>query len=230
MKTANYLNEYLLQCETKQSDFLVNIKGRMEDLEIVDVIGVTEEKGRVYVGLEVEYDEYCYLVSISFMDVWEFVYKDEMIEIQDKLQSLVSSQLKSDLGIKGNMLEDVQFWLKENDENGTIDHKEILNELMYNGVENMAPSHLIYNDDIQAYYEEHKDQINNIIEYEVGYTIDDAIDDIQAFETVTNNIGGIDSELSFEDSYELENSELRFFVWLAFEIVAYDYLKSLEDK
>lgn len=230
MKTANYLNEYLLQCETKQSDFLVNIKGRMEDLEIVDVIGVTEEKGRIYVGLEVEYDEHCYLVSISFMDVWEFVYKDEMIEIQDKLQSLVSDQLKSDLGIKGNMLEDVQFWLKENDENGTIDHKEILNELMYNGVENMAPSHLIYNDDIQAYYKEHKDQINNIIEYEVGYTIDDAIDDIQAFETVINNIGGIDSELSFEDSHELENSELRFFVWLAFEIVAYDYLKSLEDK
>ena len=91
----NYINEYLLNCETKQQDMLVNVKGQMEDVEIIDVIGVTEEKGRIFVGLEVEYDEYCYLISVNFMNVWEHVYKDEMIEIQDVLTNLISEQLST---------------------------------------------------------------------------------------------------------------------------------------
>ena len=63
----NYVNEYLLNCETNQQDMLVNVRGQMEDVEIVDVIGVTEEKGCMYIGLEVEYNEYCYLINISFI-------------------------------------------------------------------------------------------------------------------------------------------------------------------
>ena len=163
MQTIEYVNEYLLQCETKQSDFLVNIKGKIEDLEIVDVIGVTEEKGRIYVGLEVEYDEYCYLVSISFMDVWEFVYKDEMIEIQDVISRLISEQLKTDLGLKNNILDDVKQWLKESA--GPGDRKEnILNDVVTYGVENVAPNHLIYNCDIMSFYNEHYLEIDEILE------------------------------------------------------------------
>ena len=95
----NYVNEYLLNCETNQQDMLVNVRGQMEDIEIIDVIGLVEEKGRIYVGLEVEYDEYCYLVNVNFMNVWDFVYKDEMIEIQDTIIRLISEQLKIDLNI-----------------------------------------------------------------------------------------------------------------------------------
>lgn len=227
--TIDYVNEYLLNCETNQDDMLINVRGQMEDVEIVDVIGVTEEKGRIYIGLEVEYNEYCYLVNVNFMNVWDFVYKDEMIEIQDILSNLISEQLKTDLGLKNNVLDDVKHWIKENTEQ--YDNKEnLLLEIVNYGVENVAPNHLIYNDDIQLYYKDHREEINNIIEQETGYNIDDAIEDINAFETVINNIGGIDSELEFEDSHELENSELCWFVWLAFEHVAYEYLTYLESK
>ena len=227
--TINYIKQHLLDCETGIDDIFVNVRGFNENIEVVDVIGVTEEKGRVYIGLEVEYNEYCYLVSVNFMNVWDFVYKDEMIEIQDVLSNLISEQLKTDLGLKDNILDDVKHWIKENMEQ--YDNKEdLLNEIVIYGVENVAPNHLIYHDDIQQYYKEHKEEINNIIEEITGYSIDDAIEDIEAFETVMGNIGGIDRKLKFEDSQELENSELCWFVWFAFEHVAYEYLETLESK
>ena len=227
--TLNYLNQHLLDCETGIDDIFVNVRGFNENIEVVDVIGVTEEKGRVFVGLEVEYDEYCYLISVNFMNVWDFVYKDEMIEIQDVLSNLISEQLKTDLGLKDNILDDVKQWLKDNMEQYD-NKKDLLDEIVTYGVENVAPNHLIYNDDIQLYYKDHREEINNIVEEETGYSIDDAIEDFEAFEIVINNVGGLDSELSFEDSHELENSELCWFVWLAFERVAYEYLEYLESK
>ena len=227
--TLNYVNEYLLNCETNQQDMLVNVKGEMEVIDVVDVIGITEEKGRIFVGLEVEYNEYCYLINVNFINAWEHVYKDEMIEIQDVLSNLISEQLKTDIGLKDNILDDVKQWLKDNMEQ--YDTKEdLLREIVTYGVENVAPGHLIYNDDIQLYYKEHKEEINNIIEEITGYNIDDAIEDIDAFEVVINSVGSLDSELEFENSHELENSELRWFVWLAFERVAYEYLGHLESK
>ena len=159
----NYTNEYLLNCETHQDDLLVNVRGYMENIEIIDVIGLVEEKGRIYIALEVEYNEYCYLVNISFMNVWDFVYKDEMIEIQDVLSNLISEQLKTDLGLKNNILDDVKQWLKESA--GPDDTKEnILNDVVTYGVENVAPNHLIYNCDIMSFYNEHYLEIDEILE------------------------------------------------------------------
>ena len=161
--TLDYINEYLLNCETNREDMLINVKGQMENIEIIDVIGVTEENGRIYIGLEVEYNEYCYLVNVSFMNMWDFVYKDEMIEIQDVLSNLISEQLKTDLGLKDNILDDVKQWLKESA--GPDDTKEnILNDVVTYGVENVAPNHLIYNCDIMDFYDEHYTEINKILE------------------------------------------------------------------
>src|SRR5699024_9893389 len=124
---------------------------------------VIEEKGRIFVGLEVEYEDYCYLVNVNFMNVWEYVYKDEMVEIQDVLSRLISEQLKTDLGLKDNILDDVKQWLKEN--MGTDDTKEnILNDVITYGVENVAPNHLIYNWDIMDFYDEHYLEIDEILE------------------------------------------------------------------
>ena len=227
--TLNYLNQHLLDCETGMDEIFVNVRGFNDSVEVVDVIGVVEEKGRIYVGLEVEYNDYCYLINISFIDVWDFVYKDEMIEIQDVLSNLISEQLKTDLGLNDNILDDVKQWLKDNMEQ--YDNKEeLLREIVTYGVENVAPGHLIYNDDIQLYYKEHREEINNIIEEITGYNIDDAIEDEEAFDTVINNIGGLDSELEFENSHELEDSQLCWFVWLAFEHVAHEYLEHLESE
>ena len=227
--TLNYLNQHLLDCETGIDEIFVNVRGFNENIEIIDVIGVTEENGRIYIGLEVEYDEYCYLVNVSFMNMWDFVYKDEMIEIQDVLSNLISEQLKTVLGLKDNIMDDVKQWLKDNMEQYDT-QEELLYEIVNYGVENVAPNHLIYNDDIQLYYKDHREEINNIVEEETGYSIDNAIEDGEAFEIVINNVGGLDSELEFENSHELENSELCWFVWFAFEHVAYEYLEHLESK
>ena len=161
--TLNYINQHLLDCETGIDEIFVNVRGFNDSVEVVDVIGVTEEKGRVFVGLEVEYDEYCYLISVNFMNVWDFVYKDEMIEIQDVLSNLISEQLKTDLGLKDNILDDVKQWLKDNMEQ--YDNKEdLLREIVTYGVENVAPSHLIYNWDIMDFYDEHYTEIDEILE------------------------------------------------------------------
>lgn len=229
MKTVKYLNQYLTEVETGQEEIYTHIQEIGERVDVVDVIGIQEEKGRIYMALEVEYNEYCYLLHISFMDVWEHIYKDEMIEIQDVVNNLVSAQLKTNLGFQDNILDDVKQWLKDNMEQYD-NKKDLLDEIVTYGVENVAPNHLIYNEDIQLYYDEHREEINSIVEEETGYSIDDAIEDLDAFEVIINSVGGLDSELEFENSHELENSELRWFVWLAFERVAYEYLEHLESK
>ena len=161
--TLNYLNQHLLDCETGIDDIFVNVRGFNENIEVVDVIGVTEEKGRVFVGLEVKYDEYCYLINVNFMNVWDFVYKDEMIEIEDVLSNLISEQLKTDLGLKDNILDDVKQWLKDNMEQYDT-QEELLYEIVNYGVENVAPNHLTYNWDIMNFYDEHYLEIDEILE------------------------------------------------------------------
>ena len=161
--TLNYINQHLLDCETGIDDIFVNVRGFNENIEVIDIIGIIEEKGRIYIGLEVEYDKYCYLINVNFMNMWGFVYKDEMIEIQDVLSNLISEQLKTDLGLKDNILDDVKQWLKESA--GPCNTKEnILNDVVTYGVENVAPNHLIYNCDIMNFYNEHYLEIDDILE------------------------------------------------------------------
>ena len=161
--TLNYINQHLLDCETGIDDIFVNVRGFNENIEVIDIIGIIEEKGRIYIGLEVEYNEYCYLINVNFMDVWDFVYKDEMIEIQDVLSNLISEQLKTDLGLKDNILDDVKQWLKDNMEQYDT-QEELLYEIVTYGVENVAPGHLVYNWDIMDFYDEHHTEINKILE------------------------------------------------------------------
>ena len=161
--TLNYLNQHLLDCETGIDDIFVNVRGFNENIEVIDIIGIIEEKGRIYIGLEVEYDEYCYLINVNFMNMWDFVYKDEMIEIQDVLSNLISEQLKTDLGLKDNILDDVKQWLKDNMEQYDTP-EELLYEIVTYGVENVAPSHLTYNWDIMNFYDEHYLEIDEILE------------------------------------------------------------------
>ena len=161
--TLNYLNQHLLDCETGIDEIFVNVRGFNDSVEVVDVIGVIEEKGRIYVGLEVGYEDYCYLVNVSFMNMWGFVHKDEMIEIQDVLSNLISEQLKTDLGLKDNILDDVKHWVSDNMEQ--YDNKEdLLREIVTYGVENVAPGHLTYNWDIMSFYNEHYLEIDEILE------------------------------------------------------------------
>lgn len=161
--TLSYLNQHLLDCETGIDEIFVNVRGFNDSVEVVDVIGVIEEKGRIYIGLEIEYEDYCYLVNVNFMNVWEYVYKDEMVEIQDVLSRLISEQLKTDLGLRENILDDIKYWLKENMEQYNT-QEELLHEVVNYGVENVTPNHLTYDWDIMNFYDEHYLEIDEILE------------------------------------------------------------------
>ena len=161
--TLNYLNQHLLDCETGIDEIFVNVRGFNDSVEVVDVIGVIEEKGRIYVALEVGYEDYCYLVNVNFMNVWEYVYKDEMIEIQDVLSNLISEQLKTDLGIQGTILDDVKEWAEDLAEEYDNSQIGALNDLIQGGIQSGIVNHLIYNGDIMDFYDEHYTEIDEIL-------------------------------------------------------------------
>lgn len=99
ISTLNYVNEYLLDCETKQSDMMAYIDSTWEDVEVVDIIGTVEDEGRIHIGMEVVYNGYSYMEHISFMNMWDYVYKDEVIEISDMIGIKLGEQLEIDLNL-----------------------------------------------------------------------------------------------------------------------------------
>ena len=112
--------------------------------------------------------------------------------------------------------------------NWTIEHGiEDLENVVKYGCDYMG-NVFPYNDEIEEVYNKHDDEINSIIENVLGVSVWDAQNDEQAFKTIINNIGGIDSELNINESIELEQSELCHVVWFAFEIVASEILEKIE--
>ncbi|MDK1672881.1 hypothetical protein QOK74_08345 [Staphylococcus saprophyticus] len=101
--------------------------------------------------------------------------------------------------------------------NLNIDEKQA-KKIIESGIENVEIIGVINDEDIYNFYINHKERINEIIEIEIGTTIYNANNDYNAFEILINNIGGVNSELEFEDRKELENSELPFIVWYAIEV------------
>lgn len=98
--TLEYLNQHLLDCETGIDEIWATINGIGETVELVDVLGTVEDDGRIYAGLEVVTNDFPFghIIHISFMNTWDFVYKDEMIEISDLLGSLISEKLEIEIG------------------------------------------------------------------------------------------------------------------------------------
>ena len=97
--TLEYLNQHLLDCETGMDEIWAIINGIGQTVKIVDILGTVEEEGRIYVGLEVVTTDFPFghIIHINFLNTWDFVYKDEMIEIQDVLASLISEKLKLEI-------------------------------------------------------------------------------------------------------------------------------------
>lgn len=95
INTLNYVNEYLYNCETNIDDCVAPIDNQMQDVWILDVIGIAKENGRIYVGLEVSTYNFPFgeIIHINFLDVWEYVYKDEMIEIIEIISNKIGEKL-----------------------------------------------------------------------------------------------------------------------------------------
>lgn len=229
MKTIELVNEILFLSETGQEDLMAHINGQWEDIKMIDVMGITEEKNIIYSYLKVEYNDYYYLIHVELLNKWAFIYKDEYIEVLDELGKAIGQAIEKEITPNNTILDDVKSWANEQlkSYDNIID---VLDDLTTYGCESGNVSFLIYYDDIQKYYNNHYEEINNTIESYIGVTIDNAINNEEDFKKLIYNIGGIDCKMSFEDSEELENSELTYLVWFAFEMVAYEYMLQLEDE
>ena len=100
--TLKYLNQHLLDCETGIDEIWATVNGIGETVKLVDVLGTVEDDGRIYVGLEVVTNDFPFghIIHINFLNVWGFVYKDEMVEISDLLASLISEKLETEIAKK----------------------------------------------------------------------------------------------------------------------------------
>ncbi len=127
------------------------------------------------------------------------------------------------------ILNDVKEWSEKEKNNYKDGITGALIELIYNGQEYNLVTHLKNKADIHSFYKKHFTEINQIIKNETGFTVKEALCNKQDFELLINSIGGLDTDLSFQESYELEDNELAFIVWHCYESVAQDYLAQLSS-
>lgn len=77
-KTLMYIDNLLLAYENKQKSIDANIN-------IVDVIGITEVNNVIYLALEIEYQDYCYLTHVELVNMWACPNDDDKQEIKEEL-------------------------------------------------------------------------------------------------------------------------------------------------
>ena len=84
-KTFQLIENGLFQCEIGQAELYGYYNGYWEDIAVLDVIGLTEEKATIYGGALVEIGGIEKPISFKMFNKWVYVYKDEIIEIMEDL-------------------------------------------------------------------------------------------------------------------------------------------------
>lgn len=104
---------------------------------------------------------------------------------------------------------------------------EEIAEIVQDGVMNVGIRNLSVSNDITEFYNKHDREINKALQDSIGVSINQALEDRQAFEILINNIDYVDDTLSFSYNGKLLNEELSFIVMFAIEMIAYDYYDEL---
>ena len=84
-ETFQLIENELFQCEIGQAELYGRYKGYWQKIDVMDVIGLTEEKATIYGGLIIEIGGIEKLISFKLFNKWVYVYKDEIIEIMEDL-------------------------------------------------------------------------------------------------------------------------------------------------
>lgn len=84
-ETFNLIENELFECEIGQAELYGYYNGYWEEVKILDVIGLTEEKATIYGGLIIEIGGIEKPISFKLFNRWVYVYKDEIIEIMEGL-------------------------------------------------------------------------------------------------------------------------------------------------
>lgn len=104
---------------------------------------------------------------------------------------------------------------------------EEIAEIVQDGAMNVGIKNLSMSDDITEFYNKHDREINKALQDSIGVSLNQALEDRQAFEILINNIDYVDDDLSFSYTGKLLNEELPFIVMFAIEMIAYDYYDEL---
>ena len=84
-ETFLFIADELFQCEIGQAELYGYYNGYWEDIGIIDVIGLSEEKATIYGGVLVEIGGIEKSISFKMFNKWVYIYKDEIIEIMEDL-------------------------------------------------------------------------------------------------------------------------------------------------
>ena len=84
-ETFQLIENELFECEIGQDELYGRYKGYWQKIDVIDVIGLTEEKATIYGGLIIEIGGIEKLISFKLFNKWVYVYKDEIIEIMEDL-------------------------------------------------------------------------------------------------------------------------------------------------
>ena len=84
-ETFKLIDNELFECEIGQAELYGRYKGYWEEIKIIDVIGLSEEKATIYGGVLVEIGGIEKLISFKLFNKWVYIYKDEIIEIMEDL-------------------------------------------------------------------------------------------------------------------------------------------------
>ena len=84
-ETFQLIENELLECEIGQAELYGYYNGYWEDIDVIDVIGLSEEKATIYGGALVEIGGIEKLISFKLFNRWVYIYKDEMIEVMENL-------------------------------------------------------------------------------------------------------------------------------------------------
>lgn len=85
-KTYDVINQLLLEYETGVR--------KNDDITIHEVIGLQEENAIIFGGLEVEYNEFCYLVHFKIGNRWAFPSQNDIKEIENTLFIIIDKEIK----------------------------------------------------------------------------------------------------------------------------------------
>ena len=95
-ETFLFIADELFQCEIGQAELYGYYNGYWEDIKIIDVIGLTEEKATIYGGLIIEIGGIEKPISFKMFNKWVYIYKDEMIEVMEDLGTEIIKVFYSD--------------------------------------------------------------------------------------------------------------------------------------
>ena len=84
-ETFNLIENGLFECEIGQAELYGRYKGYWQKIDVIDVIGLTEEKATIYGGALVEIRGIEKPISFKMFNKWVYIYKDEMIEVMEDL-------------------------------------------------------------------------------------------------------------------------------------------------